>query len=105
MSRGLRNRDFQSPPPRREYVERIFSPPYEIQFRGNIDLKKKGKEQRDRIDNSVFSLLICEMIANDLVSEAADYSEFMQSVIRQEPDYIIGHLLGFAAAYLEIVSF
>jgi hypothetical protein len=45
------------------------------------------------------------MIANDLVSEAADYSEFMQNVIRQEPDFITGNLLAFAAAYLEIVSF
>jgi hypothetical protein len=43
------------------------------------------------------------MISHELVNEAADYSEFMQSVIRQEPDYIIGHLLGFSAAYLEIV--
>jgi hypothetical protein len=103
MSRGLRNRDFQSPVPRREYVERIFSPPYEIQYRGNMDHKKKGREQKDRIDNSVFSLLICEMITNEVVNEAADYSEFMQSVIRQEPDYVVGHLLGFAAAYLEIV--
>jgi hypothetical protein len=103
MSRGLKNRDFQSPPPRREYIERIFSPPYEIQFRGNVDQKKKGKDQKERIDNSIFSMLICEMISHELVNEAADYSEFMQSVIRQEPDYIIGHLLGFSAAYLEIV--
>jgi len=43
------------------------------------------------------------MITNDIVNEAAEYSEFMQSVIRQEPDYVVGHLLGFAAAYLEIV--
>jgi hypothetical protein len=43
------------------------------------------------------------MLTNDLVNEAVDYSEFMQSVIRQEPDYIIGHLLGFASCYLEIV--
>jgi hypothetical protein len=82
MSRGLRNRDFQSPPPRREYVERIFSPPYEIQYRGNIDQKKRGREQKERIDNSVFSLLICEMIAKEIANEAVDYSEFMQSVIR-----------------------
>jgi len=68
-----------------------------------MDHKKRGREQKERIDNSVFSLLICEMIANEIVSEAADYSEFMQSVMRQEPDYVVGHLLGFAAAYLEIV--
>ena len=55
------------------------------------------------MDNSVFSLLISEMIANEIANEAVDYSEFMQSVIRQEPDFVVGHLLGFAAAYLEIV--
>ena len=50
------------------------------------------------------SLHVCEQLVNDLVLEAAMKSEFMQNVLRQEPDYIISGLLSFAGAYLDMVG-
>ena len=58
-------------------ADRVYSPPYEIVVKQVVDQKKRTCEQRERIENSWMSMVVCEQMINDLISEAAMKSEFM----------------------------
>jgi hypothetical protein len=58
-------------------ADRVYSPPYEIVVKQVVDQKKRNCEQRERIENSWMSMVVCEQMINDLISEAAMKSEFM----------------------------
>ena len=83
MSRGKQRNDMYQPgSPLPKYQERVFSPPYEIVVKQVVDQKKRNQEQRDRVENSLMSFHVCEQLVLDLITEAQEKSEFMQSVLR-----------------------
>lgn len=42
-----------------------------------VDQKKRNQEQRDRVENSLMSMHVCEQVVLDLIAEAQEKSEFM----------------------------
>jgi DNA-binding sugar fermentation-stimulating protein len=110
QTRQLRNQDRESPSKLAMgrlndsgSVERVYTPQYEIQIKRVVDQKKRNKEAQDLLAQTLQSLLVCDAIAKQIANEAVVESEFMQSVKKQEPEFIVGHTLVSTVMYLNLV--
>ena len=103
MSRHVRHRrESNSPDIRGLQQNKLYTPQFEFAKKA-VDQKKRTQEARTLVETTQPSLLIAEMVIKHMVSEAVEYSEFMQSIKRQEPGFIIGHTLVSTVMYLNLV--
>lgn len=104
MSRHARHRRESSSPDVRGFqASKLYTPQFEFAKR-TVDQKKRTQEARALVESTHTAMLIAELVIKQMASEAVEYSEFMQSIKRQEPGFIIGHTLVSTVMYLNLVS-
>lgn len=85
-------------------VEKVYTPAFEISIKRVVDQKKRNKEAQDLLTTTLQSLLVCDLIAKEVADEAVVASEFLTSVKKQEPEFIVGHTLVSAVMYMNLVG-